>query len=194
MAIYKTEEGVIVTVDPLAFNKRKIVACEGLATEELQVLKNELGFFIGTLYKSPIKRSSEWLYSRRYSDCFWQTRTEAEAMLIAGNYPIYIPALPAIPSLDNISANYRWAFSISIIDGKGRKFKNHCTSSIAETYDNAKDLMYYEILGKKGTLLKINSVTITRAFALYKVEGWPPVPDEIFKKLPLPKIPDVLWP
>jgi len=57
----------------------------GADINAIQVLKSAAGFYIGSLYKE----SDQMFYPfMRDSDCYWNTREEAEDALRTGNYPV----------------------------------------------------------------------------------------------------------
>lgn len=58
----------------------------GVPTNELQVLRSAAGYYIGTLQYDGEDR--QWYPFMRDSECYWNTREEAEEALSTGKYPV----------------------------------------------------------------------------------------------------------
>lgn len=58
----------------------------GIATNKLQVLQSAAGYYIGTLEYD--KEDQQWYPYMRDSECYWNTREEAEEALNTGKYPV----------------------------------------------------------------------------------------------------------
>lgn len=99
------------------------------------------------------------------------------------------------PKLGDIGvfAMYLWVFDLKVLS-KNKSKKRLYQITVSETdYDVAKRAMQNTLKSKQVELLRIRSVRIKRvAWAFYKTEGSPWVPEELYQEIPLPPIPDIL--